>query len=343
MHRVDAAPAGDSVITLRASNVNEALPRTLRLLLERGVRRDSRNGPVIMAPEPVTIVTERPQQRVLFWAARDANTYFHLCEALWMIAGRRDVDFPSFFVPRMRDYSDNGVTFHGAYGHRWRKAFGVDQLGKIVEGLRGNPDCRRQALQFWDASLDLGRDGKDLPCNTMATVQINVDGALELTVFQRSGDLIWGVLGANAVHLSVLQEYLAGAAGVPIGPLRQVVVNLHAYLDTLQGVEHLASARPVVHYAPAPFPLGVTAENREDFDEECGAFCDWESAEAFRLPFFREVAVPLRDAYRAYKDCEKPEAFEAARELLEEAAECDWRRAAEEWIDRREQAWAKQE
>ena len=38
---------------------------------------------------------------------------------------------------------------------------------------------------------------KDVPCNTHAYFAINAEGSLDLTVCNRSNDLVWGCLGAG--------------------------------------------------------------------------------------------------------------------------------------------------
>lgn len=188
------------VITAR--NVNDALYQGINYLSRVGISRDSRNGPVKVSPIPVTTVYMQPLERVLFWKDRDANPFFHLYESLWMLAGRNDVTPLVKYAKQMHQYSDDGKTLHGAYGYRWRHAFGRDQLALITDALKKNRDDRRQVLQMWDARQDLGRVGKDLPCNTIATFQINTDGELDLTVFCRSNDIIWGCLAADTPVLS---------------------------------------------------------------------------------------------------------------------------------------------
>src|SRR3989304_1089903 len=116
---------------LRVRNVHEALPLGIAMLEEFGSRGESRNGSVLVMDEPVTTVYERPRERVIFWNERDANPFFHFYEGLWMLGGRNDVKSLTRFVKRMESYSDDGKTFHGAYGYRWRNHFHFDQLAII--------------------------------------------------------------------------------------------------------------------------------------------------------------------------------------------------------------------
>lgn len=328
-----------------ARNVQQVLVPALRAIWAEGVDRESRNGPVKMFPEPVTTVYRQPRERVLFWPARDANPFFHLIESLWMLAGRNDVDTVAKYVTRMRSFSDDGVTFHGAYGHRWRHHFFRDQLAIIAEALKANPEDRRQVLQMWDANVDLARAGKDLPCNLLCTFQINTMNRLDMMVANRSNDMIWGAYGANAVHFSYLQEYMASQIGVAVGSYYQVSANFHAYrttLDPLQNFEgtareNLDAIDPYARREVAPFPL-MTIEP-EAWDAELQMFISEPDAIGFRDPFFRRIAKPMVCAHRAFSDREDPRRFTRAMEYLSGMpAENDWRRAAAEWLGRRELA-----
>jgi len=228
------------VLTVR--NVHEALPKGIELLTTKGVRRESRNGPVLVAPWPVVTEYLHPTERVVFWDARDVNVAFLIAEALWMLAGRNDVGFLARYVKDFGRYSDDGTTLHGAYGYRWRHAKsgiwpnGYDQLTVIAERLKVDPTDRRCVLAMWQPD-DLITDSKDLPCNDTVTFQRQDDGSLDMTVFCRSNDIIWGAYFANAFHFSVLHEYMAARIGCAVGIYRQISVNYHAYLSTLEPLQ----------------------------------------------------------------------------------------------------------
>lgn len=335
-------------------NVHAALPEVLAAVFRDGVERNSRNGKVLQFPEPVTVVYQEPTERVLFWEQRDANPFFHLMEAIWMLVGRNDVKFPATFAKQIAEYSDDGNIFWGAYGHRWRYQFGIDQLDYVIFNLNKNPEDRRQVIQMWDCSLDLGRQGKDFPCNVTATVQINTEGRLDLTVFNRSNDIIWGMLGANAVHFSMLQEYIAGAIRVPVGKYYQVSVNAHVYVnDLLERCKSIALAEPdPLRVEPLwnpydflrPFSLfqpsfeGVAVDV---FDKDLSEFfhkweCNHSILGVFKTPFFNVVVEPMFRAFQTYKSYgTSVHRFQHTLSILTEVRAADWRRAAEEWVERR--------
>ncbi len=350
------------MIVLRARNVNTALPMALHMIRTQGVPRDSRNGRVLVMPEPVATVYSHPCERVLFHAWRDANPFFHFYEALWMLAGRNDIAPLTRYAKQIAMYSDDGVTQNAAYGHRWRQMPIItqyskhesgdepyDQLKVIATNLKKNKDSRQEVLQIWDHVRDLGTTTKDHACNLTATFQVDTDGRLNLVVFCRSNDLLWGCYGANAVHFSTLLEYMALRVGVPVGTYTQISVNLHAYDATTEkhyghGVRVEDDAMDPYQYEPIyAHPIGRTDMDR--WDEDCRAFVTTDG----RLPdrtilfgdtFWTDVAWPIVSAHDIYKDADpSAEKWVRIKDALSFCKAQDWRVACTEWIQRRQQKW----
>lgn len=328
------------VITVR--NVSDALVLGTKVIDDVGVRRDSRNGPVKVMPMPVTTMYESPRERVMLHPERDCNPFFHFMECLWMLAGRRDVEWISRFSSNIGNYTDDGINFHGAYGYRWRNHFEVeggvmDQLGTIAALLKKNPDDRRTVLQMWDANADLGLDGKDFPCNLVITFRVNPHGKLDMTVFNRSNDMVWGAYGANAVHMSFLQEVMAAWIGVPVGFYWQISTNFHAYLDTLKKVEPLLNnpdAKSAYELGEIePFP--VVGTDIDTWHSELNMFMDEGAVMGYTDPFFKKVAVPMLLAWQSWKNKDNENRVSEAIEHADRIVATDWRRACIEWLERR--------
>jgi hypothetical protein len=326
--------------TVNATNVNDALDLGLSWLIAAGNRAESRNGTVLVSPCPVVTVYAKPTERVLFSPLRDANPFFHLMEALWMLAGRDDVAWPVYFNKNFGQFSDNGDTFNGAYGYRWRRHFGYDQLIAVAGLLRDEPTTRRAVLTMWDGQDDLLRAGKganyskDVPCNTQVYFNIQ-DGHLEMMVCCRSNDVIWGAYGANAVHFSVLHEWMAAAVGCKIGVMRQLSYNFHAYTDvfSVEKLQHMAGEATKTDYYTSgdckPYPLVST--DPLVWLEDCERFLDGPFAKGLRDPFWQAVALPMYRAWHLRKEHKAQGTTHADR-----IAATDWCIASKQWIDRRE-------
>lgn len=100
---------------LKYTNINHAF-REIVQGIHTGdiptIKSPSRNGDVLQIPEPLMVTYQRPWERVLFNAARDCNPFFHLVEAMWMLAGRNDVETVAHYASNMSNYSDDGETLH---------------------------------------------------------------------------------------------------------------------------------------------------------------------------------------------------------------------------------------
>ena len=326
-----------NLITVR--NVNQALSDALWLLVANGENEPSRNGAVVVAPGPVLTTYTHPQERVLFSPMRNANPFFHLMEALWMLAGNNDLAWPLFFNSRFKEYSDDGKTIRGAYGHRWREWFGVDQLPLLVELLRRDPTTRRAVLNMWSTADDLYSDSRDVPCNTQAYFDLR-GGALNMTVCCRSNDLLWGAYGANAVHFSMLQEYLASWLNVKMGEYRQFSNNLHLYTGVVahEDIKRLAINAEGHNYyealAQRVEPLALKSEDvpMELWDQDLQWFLQDPSGDTlYNHAFFNEVAAPM---YAAWSD--RKQRYSNGLSAANAISASDWRRACMEWIQRAE-------
>lgn len=368
-------------------NVNDAF-RTIVTDLYQGALpttiRPSRQGPIERIDEPVTVTYTEPTERVLFSDVRDANPFFHLFESLWMLAGRNDVSPLKYFNQNIANIaSDDGKTFNGAYGYRWRKARvqfdddetpvpGLDQLGWLAGHIQRDPNTRRANLQMWNVQDDTMNIevSKDVCCNLSAVFEVETgvcnvcDGTgrvhshndecwgckgkphevpryLNMTVFNRSNDLMWGMLGANVVHFSFLQEYMASRTGLDVGVYHQISSNLHYYmdrwsLDKLMGEwdrsKRTMHSPPEVSYAANVIQRTSLVKDWKTFDDECNLFIDhWNSIPVWNEPFLQNVAKPMCRAFEAHKERN----YGHAHRMLSQVRADDWRIAGTRWIYKR--------
>lgn len=363
------------MIVNTVANVNQALATSLRLFLDptRCSQTDSRNGPVITADCPVATVTLQPLRRVLFSPLRKANPFFHLMESLWMLSGRNDLQWLTQYNKRMAEYSDDGgKTQPGAYGFRWRLHFGYDQLDEIVDHLKASPNSRRAVLSMWDgwgvhqtASNDFAmngdllsaRDSADVPCNTHIYFRIR-KGVLDMTVCCRSNDVWWGAHGANAVHFSILQEYVAARLNVPVGTMTQVSNDYHVYTNVVNGFPAKIADAENHDYYTRGITQGLVTETRifhhndmDLFEADLPKFMShfdpvlnpikspYEKGsprimEGLQLqhPFLRDVAMPMARAWDAHKTHSPQLALDRCHKIG--GLNSDWRRACVDWMAR---------
>ena len=206
-------------------NVNHAIAILPQRILREGFSEQSRNGKVISYPLPLTVTTANPTERVLLCPRRRANPFLFLLDGLSILSHINMLKPFADITPRFKDYSDDGYSIRGHYGRRL-----ADQIPLAIQMLREDPKSRRVTMAIWKPMADLGAQSADIPCNVHVNLRI-FDGRLDLTVFNRSNDVLWGMLGANIVQFSFLQEYIARSVGVPVGRLHQISTNAHIYTN----------------------------------------------------------------------------------------------------------------
>ena len=314
-------------LVLCYNDVNEAYRDMQSTKLDFCEWEDTRNGRALVFQAPVIVTHLMPYRRVLFDPIRDANPFFHYMEAIWMLSGSENADFPSLFAKQIKEYSDDGTTLNGAYGFRWRYHWD-DQLDEIIHLLKKDPNTRRAVLTMWDPQYDLGSSSKDIPCNTHIYFRV-VNRKLEMTVCNRSNDLVWGMLGANVVHMGILHEWLANAIDMDVGAYHQFTNNLHIY----EGWEDKYSKTASEWYTRNPmfscWPFSPA--NLSDNEAQRFVAQGLDTDEPFTCRIIRDNAEPMYLAWMAHKDGDDPLALHYVERIHDE----DWREGCRLWITRR--------
>lgn len=250
-------------------DVNQVVCSAIRCINQTGETRNSRNGPVKSIYRAEMVVAD-PRARYLNIPGRKSNIFQMMAETLWVMAGLDNVHpFLSYFLPRAANYSDDGVTWRGAYGPR---LFAFDQLEDVVKAFEQDGlDTRRAVLAIYQPHLDsrvglssqYGLEGtKDLPCNNFINFWVDADKRFHMEVIQRSGDIIWGAGSINLYEFSFLQECVfelvkkrTGEQDLQLGTYCHRVTNLHFYPEVVgQQIEDIINQNQVFCWAPAYQP-----------------------------------------------------------------------------------------
>jgi hypothetical protein len=236
--------------------------------------------------------------RLLLASGRQFNPFFALAETSWIVAGEQNVASLKPFVANIGQYSDDGVTFNGAYGHRLRHHFGYDQLERACDLLRADPTSRRIVLTLWSAD-DLGSLSRDVPCNVVLSLKTSANQLL-MTVFNRSNDFYRG-FAYDVFAFSGLQSSIASRAGLVPGRYLHFTDSLHVY-DT----DHAAVCGVANGNDPDRLALALDSLPRAPYQWQPGAGADVDGAHAVD-----DVAARAYDAWKAGR-CQS--AFDVLRE-----------------------------
>lgn len=210
----------------RYRNLEEAFISELRHISEHGEYIEVRGGKTKELRARI-IELEDVHERCLILAGRGNNVFASIAESMWVLSGRNDLEYLEAYLPRAKEFSDDCMTWRGAYGPRLRDWNRVDQIAEIVTILRNDPHSRRAVAVLFDPDRDFV-SSKDIPCNNWLHFLMR-NGHLDLHVAARSTDIWWGFSGINAFEWSLLLELMSYWLGVTPGRLVFFTSSLHLY------------------------------------------------------------------------------------------------------------------
>lgn len=251
--------------------INSFLVGASKALLKHGVIRKVRGYECVEFPEPVMFKITDPTARWINIEQRKWNVFLPYAESLWLASGRNDIKFIEFYSAKLKEFSDDQEYMRGGYGPRMRFFNGnsvdyrislypkeplfenivTDQFLYVEKCFKKDIYNRQSVITLGDPSKDHFikdkslKTTKDLPCTRLLQFMCTPDNKLNLTVYMRSNDLIWGASGVNIFNFTFLQEYFAAILGLEIGDYYHIANNLHFYKDRHQTmIENIASTVP---------------------------------------------------------------------------------------------------
>jgi len=223
---------------------------------------------------PVMMVLGKPQERFLTCPGRKINSPFQVMESLWILGGRGDVSWISYYLKNIEQFSDGKPEFNAPYGIRMRYynqhrsvefvSPYVDQFRNSFEYLNKDPETRHALMSFWNPNFDNRKNVTiDRPCNVTQHFLIR-DGKLDLSIFCRSNDVHLGLFNANVVQFSVILEAMAMLLGISVGIQTHFIDSLHYYLDDPITERIFDKAKRAFnaydHVTPLPFEMSFSED-----------------------------------------------------------------------------------
>jgi thymidylate synthase len=193
-------------------------------------------------------------------------------ELLWFLRGDTNVKWlQDRGITIWDEWADENGDLGPVYGHQWRSwptpdGRHVDQVARLVEGIRANPDSRRHIVSAWNVA-----DVDDMalpPCHTLfqfyVAPQSDGPGRLSCQLYQRSADTFLGV-PFNIASYALLTHMVAQVTGLEVGDFVHTMGDAHLYLN------HVDQARLQLSRDPRPLPrlvLDPTVTEIDGFDLE---------------------------------------------------------------------------
>jgi thymidylate synthase len=171
-------------------------------------------------------------------------------ELLWFLRGDSNTAYLKEHGVRIWDeWADENGDLGPVYGYQWRNwptpdGGHIDQISKLLDTLRSNPDSRRMVVSAWNVA-DLPSMALE-PCHAMFQFYV-ADGRLSCQMYQRSADMFLGV-PFNIASYSLLTRMIADQVGLRPGEFIWVGGDCHIYAN------HVDQVREQLTRDAYPFP-----------------------------------------------------------------------------------------
>ena len=171
-------------------------------------------------------------------------------ELLWFLSGDTNIAYLKKHGVRIWDeWADEKGDLGPVYGHQWRSwpapdGGSIDQISKLVQQLRQNPDSRRHIVSAWNVAEV---DSMALPpCHSLFQFYV-AEGKLSCQLYQRSADVFLGV-PFNIASYALLTMMMAQVCGLRAGEFVHTFGDAHLYSN------HFEQAREQLSRSPGPLP-----------------------------------------------------------------------------------------
>lgn len=179
---------------------------------------------------PFHIRLTNPLNNIVSNPLRKINKAFAAAELTWILQGRNDVEYLDQFNSKIKQFSDDGVTFFGAYGPKY-----VDQVDYIIQTLKRDPWSRQAVMTIWRENPP---PTKDVPCTVMFHFLQRPLGVLNLIVYMRSQDC-WLGLPYDLHNFTCIQIIVAYILNLRVGVFDLMQGSLHAYEQDMPKIREL--------------------------------------------------------------------------------------------------------
>jgi thymidylate synthase len=220
----------------------------MRHVLESGVRKEDRTGTGTLSVFGYQMRFDLSGGFPLL-TTKKMHLRSIIYELLWFLRGDTNVRFlQDHKVTIWDEWADENGDLGPVYGHQWRSwpaADGrtIDQITKVIDQIRRNPDSRRLIVSAWN----VGEIEKMAlpPCHCLFQFYV-AGGRLSCQLYQRSADIFLGV-PFNSASYALLTMLVAQVTGYEPGDFVHTFGDAHLYLN------HIEQAR--LQLARDPYPL----------------------------------------------------------------------------------------
>jgi thymidylate synthase len=172
-------------------------------------------------------------------------------ELLWFLKGDTNIAYlQENGVSIWDEWADENGNLGPVYGAQWRSwpdydGGHIDQMAKLVESIKTNPNSRRHIVTAWNPALV---DEMALPpCHCLFQFYV-ADGRLSCQLYQRSADIFLGV-PFNIASYALLTMMIAQVTGLEPGDFVHTLGDAHLYAN------HFDQAKLQLTRTPKALPV----------------------------------------------------------------------------------------
>ncbi|HEX7046703.1 MAG TPA: thymidylate synthase [Gammaproteobacteria bacterium] len=168
-------------------------------------------------------------------------------ELLWFLKGDTNIQYlKDNGVSIWDEWADENGDLGPVYGYQWRSwpapnGEHIDQIEKVLEQIRGNPDSRRIIVSAWNVA-DIDRMAL-APCHAFFQFYV-ADGKLSCQLYQRSADIFLGV-PFNIASYALLTHMVAQQCDLEVGDFVWTGGDCHLYANHLEQADEQLSREPL--------------------------------------------------------------------------------------------------
>lgn len=164
-------------------------------------------------------------------------------ELLWFLKGSTNsLELEEQGVGIWKPWSAKDGELGKIYGYQWTNwnGEGIDQIEKVIDSIKTNPDSRRHIVSAWNVSqLD---EMALVPCHLLFQFYVH-DNQLSCHLYQRSADTFLGV-PFNIASYALLTHMVARECGLGVGDFVHTIGDAHIYHNHTDQVDEQLSREP---------------------------------------------------------------------------------------------------